>query len=81
MTKGLYNLDLNERKPKGFSTLESELWRSRGFSTLILTEGKQGAFNFITGAVATKGLSNLDLSCGDQKAFNLNLTKGNQGVF
>ena len=68
-TKGLFNLNLDERKPRGFLTSELKLWQPRGFSTLIWQKGTKGHFILRIGAVVTKGL------------FNLDLTKGNQGAF
>ena len=38
-TKGVLYLDLDGRCLRGFFTSEPELWRSRGFFTLILIEG------------------------------------------
>ena len=65
VTKGLFNLNLEEKEPRGFLTLEPKPWWPKGFLTLILTKGNQGAFNLGTEAVATKGLYNFDMSCGD----------------
>ena len=69
MTKGLFNLDLDEREPRGFQPwnrscgnqgalqLRYELWRLRGFSTSILMKGNLGDFQ------------PRNWSCGDQGAF------------
>ena len=61
-TKGLCNHDLDEREPRGLSTLEPKLWRPKGFSTLIWIV-----------RMSIKGLFNFDLGCWnvDQKAFQL----------
>ena len=64
VTKRLFNPDLDWMVIKVAKRLFNpglELWRPRGFSTLILTKGNQGVFNLRTGAVATKGLFNLNL--------------------
>ena len=42
-TKGLFNLDLSCGDHRAFQP-QSELWRPRGFSTLILMKGNQEAF-------------------------------------
>ena len=91
MTKGIFNLNLDEREPRGFSTSEPKLWRPKGFSTLILMKGNQGAFqpqNRSYGdqgafqprnrAVATKGIFNLDLNEREPRGFSTSiLMKGN----
>ena len=58
---------------KGLLTLELELGRPRGFSTSILKNGNQGAFQPRNQSCGDQGAFNLDLSFDNQELFNLNL--------